>query len=245
MNKPTILEEYILQKIEKFTLVVLVQGYMQMGKSTFVYFLLNNLSIRKFGKPWNYKKYCARNLKEFIDLIDKNNNKLLVYEEASKDINISRWYNDLNLFFNVIMQTQAYKHNLVVLVFPHSASISKQQKYFINLGIEIVRRIDNIKCQAVVIKPTIYRRNFWKLDDNDLKYKWWGMSFVKYHKEDLDGSKKYTEWLEATLKKDVMTDIKRRLKRQIKKDEFQEHEYIIKKPQKPLKIRDDSILSLS
>lgn len=239
---PTILEEYILNKIEKFTLVVLIQGYMQTGKSTFAYFLLNNLSMLKFKEKWDYKKYCARNLKEFIDMIDKYNNKLLVYEECSKDINIARWYNDLNLFFNIIMQTQAYKHNLVVLVFPHSASISKQQKYFINLGIEIVERIDTEDLKAVRFKPTIYKRNFWRLDDNDLRYKWWSMGFIKYSKypEILDEAREYTKWLEDTLKKDTMKDIKRRIARQERLDNP-----VISTPEnsEPVKVKDSSIIT--
>lgn len=212
------LEDYILEKIKKFTLVVLVQGYMQMGKSTFTWYLMDCLSRKKFGIGWNYKKYCARNLEEFIDMIDKYDNSLIVFEEASKDISISKWYNDMNYFFNIIMQTQAYKHNLIVLVFPHSVSISKRQRYFINLGIEIIDRIDNAEMKATVFRPTLYKRRFWKLDENDLYYQYWNQrSYAKYTKEDLELANEYTTWLEITLKKEAMNDIKRKLKNSVKK----------------------------
>jgi hypothetical protein len=231
------LEEYILEKIKKFTLVMLVQGYMQMGKSTFTWYLMDSLSRKKFGVAWDYKKYCARSLEEFIDMIDKYNNKLIVFEEASKDISIQKWYNDMNFFFNVIMQTQAYKHNLVVLVFPHSASISKRQRYFINLGIEILERIDIQNCHATVFKPTIYKRRFWRLDENDLYYQYWNReSFVKYNKKDLKEAGKYTKWLEQTLKQDTMNDIKRMVKERNEKMNLKKQVENFKYPEKPVKI---------
>lgn len=218
-----VLEEYLLKKIEGYTIVLLVQGYMQTGKSTLVNFLMNNLSRHKFGCDWDFKKYCARNLKEFIDMIDKYNDKLLVYEEASKDISIDKWYDNLNHFFNIIMQTQAYKHNLIVLVFPHSASISKRQRYFINVGIEVVRKIDTPTLKATVFKPTIYRRRFMKLDDNDLYCLPFGNKFTmycKYDKESMKKAKEYTNWLEETLKSDVIKDIKIKLEKEMRKQEI-------------------------
>lgn len=215
-KKVSILEQYIMEKLKRFTLVMLVQGYMQMGKSTLVWYLMNDIS-EKMGKgEWNYKKFCARNLTEFIDMIDKYENELIVFEEASKDISIDTWYDNINHFFNVVMQTQAYKHNLVCLVFPHSASISNRQKYFIKLGLEVVDRIDTEDCHATVFRPTLYSRNFWRLDENDLHYKWWGSCFIKYTKDDLEKSKEYTKWLEE-MKQNTMISIKRRLKRAIDK----------------------------
>lgn len=217
MVKMSFLEEWILNKLKNFTLVMLIQGYMQMGKSTLAWYLMNNLSRLRGEGDWDYKKYCARNLNEFIDMIDRYENKLLVYEECSKDISINKWYDDLNHFFNIIMQTQAYKHNLVCLVFPHVASISNRQRYFIQLGLEIVERIDTPDCKATLFRPTLYKRNFWRLDDNDLIYKWWGSSFVKYSEKDLLLASDYTNWLIGTLKKDVMLDIKQKMHKHMEK----------------------------
>lgn len=209
----SVLEDYLLNRINKYTTMVLVQGYIQTGKSTFVSWLCNRLHRRLYKEDWNYEKYCARNLEEFVDMVDKYNKKIIVYEESTKDIHIQRWYNDLNLFFNVIMQTQGYKHNIIILVFPHSASISKQQRYFINLGIEVLKKIDKPDMHATIFKPTIYRRRFYKLDDNDLYYKYWcSQAFVRYSDKELEYAQKYTKWLEDTLKVDVMKDIKAKMK---------------------------------
>lgn len=212
MVNPSFLENFLLEKMSKYTYVVLVQGPMQTGKSLFTWYLMNCLSKRRFNEPWDFKKYCARNLDEFIDLIDKYNGRLLVYEEASKDISIDRFYDDLNHFFNIIMQTQAYKHNLIFMVFPHSAAISNRQKYFINMGLEVERRIDEPECKATLVKPTIYKRDFWRLEEHDLKYKWWGKVFAKYTEKDIKDSEAYTDWLISTLKTDVMKEIKRKMR---------------------------------
>lgn len=209
----SVLEDYLLNNIRKYTLLVLIQGPMQSGKSTFCHWLVSRLHRKKYGTEWDYKKYCARNLEEFIDIVDRSNNQFIVYEEASKDITIQRHWNDMNLFFNIVMQTQAYKHNLIFLVFPHSASISKQQRYFVNLGIEIIQKVDQPLLKATIFKPTLYKRRFYKLDNNDLYYKYWcNRAHVVYSKKELTRSREYTKWIENTLKKDVMTDIKNRMK---------------------------------
>jgi hypothetical protein len=240
----SVLEEYLINRIKKYTTLVIIQGEIQTGKSTFTYWLCNRLHKKLYKEEWNYEKYCARSLDEFIDIIDKSNNKIVVYEEASKDITIQRWYNDLNLFFNIIMQTQGYKHNIIFLVFPHSASVPKQQRYFINLGIEVIQKIDQPLLKATIFKPTIYKRRFYKLDENDLYYKYWcRQSFVKYTKKELAKAREYTEWLEGTLKKDVMKDIKQKLKRSKMTKEEKIKEDIglnldIKENVKPIKVKD-------
>ena len=58
-----------------------------------------------------------------------------------------------------------------MIVMPMSLGISKRQRRFINIGLEVIKKIDNDKVKATVIKPTIYKRTFWKLDDEALRYK--------------------------------------------------------------------------
>jgi hypothetical protein len=171
-------------------------------------------------------------------MIDKYNDKLLVFEEASKDISISKWYNDMNHFFNVIMQTQAYKHNLIVLVYPHSVAISKRQRYFINCGIEVTQRIDRPGLKAVILKPTLYRRSFYKLDEDDLYSLPLGSRrmFIKYNDKDLQKANEYTTWLEQTLKKDTINKIKRQLKQRREKIEDKKQLEHYEYPTKPIKI---------
>jgi hypothetical protein len=184
--------------------------------------------MKKYKHEWDYKKFCARNLLEFIEMINKYDNELIVFEEASKDISIDTWFDELNHFFNIILQTQAYKHNLICMVFPHVASISNRQKYFIKLGLELIDKIDEPDCHATVFKPTIYTRNFWRLDENDLHYIWWARSnFIKYDNDDLNKAKDYTVWLEgmkAATMEETLTKIRHFYLKMQKKREKMENE---------------------
>ena len=223
--KNTFIEDYILNKIKQFTLVVLVQGEMQMGKSTFVRYLMENLSKLKFNKSWNYKEFCARNFEEFVRLVDKYDNQLIVFEEASKDISVDKWFNDLNFFFNIILQTQAYKHNLYIIVFPWSLGVSKRQRRFIKLGIEVIEKNEEYKW--VLLKPTIYSRTYWRLDDDDIQYYFPRFFDIKYSENDLKMCKEYTDWLIETLKKETMKDIKKQIKLRKRKQEILNQDFDI------------------
>jgi hypothetical protein len=215
-KKYTVLEDYIYNKGLKFNLVILVQGDTQLGKSTVVQYLLDCLSLRKFKHLWDYKKYCARSFEEFLAMVSKYNNALIVYEEASKDVSIDSYWSDLNHFFNVVLQTQGYKHNTYVLVMPSSLGISKRQRRYIKLGLEVIQRIEEPGLHASVIRPTIYKRTYWKLDTEKLSYKFLPISFIIYSPKDLARSKEYTAWLEG-MKVDTMRNINREFKRSKRK----------------------------
>lgn len=209
----SVLIDFLLNKSKCYTVTGIVQGETQKGKSTSAYTIMRMLHKKRYNEEWDYTKYCARSLEEFIDIFDKYDHKFILYEEASRDINVATWYDTMNKLFNILLQTQAYKHNLVLIVMPMSLGISKRQRRFITIGIEVIKKIDTEKVKATVLKPTIYKRTFWKLDDESLSYKFLPISYIRYKPEDLIKAKEYTEWLINTLKKDVMVDIKREIKR--------------------------------
>jgi len=237
MVKRAILIEYIFNKSKCYTITSLIQGETQKGKSTSAWKINDILSRRRFGEPWDWTKYCARSLEEFVDIFDKSENRFIVYEEASKDINVATWYDLMNKLFNILLQTQAYKHNSVMIVMPQSLGISKRQRRFINLGMEVVKKIDTEKLKATLLKPTIYKRTYWKLDEDDLRYVFLPMTYIKYTEEDLAKSREYTQWLIDTLKADVMADIKRQLKKIKKNKRIAEGKIDMPKVEKPIKIR--------
>jgi hypothetical protein len=85
----------------------------------------------------------------------------------------------------------------------------------------VLERIDELDTNtfATRYKPTIYYRDFWRLEEHDLKYLWWNaIHFAKYTKEDLEKTKEYTKWLEE-MKKDTMKDIINELMQYERKNE--------------------------
>lgn len=217
-KKYTVVEDYIYNKSLRYNLVVLIQGETQTGKSTATQYLMDCISLRKYGHLWDYKKYCSKSFETFIEMVDKFNNQLIVYEEASKDIDIATYWSNLNRFFNLILQTQGYKHNVYILVMPSSLGISKRQRRYIKLGIETIMRIEEPNCKATVLRPTIYKRSYWKLDFEKLSYKFPPRFFIRYNPVDLKRAKEYTDWLEG-VKHDFMKEIKREYKKSKKKQE--------------------------
>lgn len=216
----SVLIDYLDNKSKTHTVTAILQGETQLGKSTSGWYIMRTLHRKRYNEEWDFKKYCARSLEEFIDMFDKYDNSFIVYEEASRDLDVARWYDTMNRLFNILLQTQAYKHNLVLIVMPMSLGISKRQRRFINIGMEVIKKIDNDKVKATVLKPTIYKRTFWKLDDEALRYKFLPITYIKYTTEELKKSKEYTQWLIDTLKKDVMNDIKRTMKKIRQKEKF-------------------------
>lgn len=223
----SILIDYLDNTSKTHTVTALVQGGTQTGKSTSVYKICSILHKRRYKEKWDYKKYCARSLAEFVDYFDKYDNSFIVYEECSKDLDVADWYNTMNKIFNILLQTQAYKHNCVFLVMPMSLGISKRQRRFINVGLETIRKIDTEKCKATVLRPTIYKRTFWKLDDEALRYYFLPTILLRYSSEEFEESKEYTNWLIETLKKDTMKEIKHKLKKELVK---KQEGYDIDKP---------------
>jgi hypothetical protein len=170
---------------------------------------MNNLSLYKYGEKWDYEKYCARDLLEFVRMVKDYDDRFIVFEEATKDISIDTWYDKYNHFFNVLLQTQAYKHNLIVIVFPSAMQLGNRNKYFIKLGINIVDKViePEYNNYATIYEPTIYKRDFKKLEEHDLYRLWWGKHhFIKYSLEDLKECENYIKWLKG-MKKDTMNDI--------------------------------------
>lgn len=208
----SVLLDYLYNKSLTYTVSCLIQGETQKGKSTAAWYIAITLHKKRYNEKWDFNKYCARSLEEFIDIFDKYDHSFIVYEEASKDLDVARWYDTMNRLFNILLQTQAYKHNLVIIVMPMSLGISKRQRRFINIGIEVIKKIDTDRVKATVLKPTIYKRTFWKLDDEALSYKFLPITYIKYTKEEFEASREYTNWLIETLKKDVMNDIKRTIR---------------------------------
>jgi hypothetical protein len=220
-QEKSILEDYILNKIKDYTLVTLVQGETQTGKSTFVKYLMDNLNLYKYGEKWDYEKYCAKNLLEFVKILKKSENRFVVFEEATKDVSIDSWYDKYNHFFNVLLQTQGFRHNLIVIVFPSAMQLSNRNKYFIKLGITIENKIiePETNTYATVYSPTIYKRDFKKLEEHDIYPFWWGRThFVKYSPQDLIDCKKYIDWL-IPMKEQTMDEIEKGIEELTRQDE--------------------------
>lgn len=204
-QKLTSIESYLVNKSKSYAILGLIQGEMQIGKSTLLWMLANNISLLKDGVEWDYKKYCARSFNEFLDMVDRYDNKILAVEEAGRTFNISTWYDQVNKLMNLLITTQAYKHNIYILVLPCGLGLPNAHRRFVNIGIEVLKRWEALN--MVSFRATVYKRRYWKLIEDDIWYNWLPTVYHIYNGEELRKATEFTDWL-IEFKKDIMSEIK-------------------------------------
>jgi len=209
--KPPKALSYIIKRSNKYSPIIIFTGNTQIGKSTVSWYLANKIlqvknKIKKLTfDEWDYKKYSAQNLEEFVKMVDKYDNELLCIEEAGFQLDAKEWYSKENKIFNKILQTQAYKHNIYFIVLPYACGIAKDHRRMIDMLFWIKRKITQIKTS--LIYPVLIRKQYWKLDETGYKPFFFPKILIKYNKKVMQKANEYTNWL-IDYKKAIMKDIK-------------------------------------
>ncbi len=198
--------EYIFKKSLKQTLVVLIQGSTQTGKSTVLKTVADILSLMKKEEYWKHEKYCARNFDELINYVDDYENSIIAIEEAGFQLSSDEWQNVQNKLFNKILQTQAYKHNIIFIVLPYALGVAKAHRRIIDMGLTIKKRYD--KPPMTLVYPVVYQRVFWKLDETSDYPLFLPMMLIKYNKQQMKRAKNFTDKFLVDYKKSIMEQIK-------------------------------------
>ena len=194
-----------------FSLIILVNGHGQVGKSTAIFYMANRIKQIQQGikrknatwKEWDYKKFTTQTAQQFVQLWDENESEVLAMEEAGKQMDYMEWFSTMSKVFNQTSNTQGLKHNICFLITPHAVDIVKRQRELVDFKIWVRKRID-------VARICIVRPRYIKIDYLKDKYKlgyvhdW----IIKYPKPCLAEATKFTEWLKI-YKSDIMDDIKR------------------------------------
>ncbi len=204
--------KYIFNKWFSRTLIVLIQGSTQTGKSTVLKAVCDTLYSYRYGVDWPHKLRCARSFDELIDYVDKYDNEILAIEEASFYLSSDEWQNIQNRLFSQINFTQAYKHNLIFLVLPHSKGIAKAHRRMIDMGLTVKKKIEGPR-PATLIYPLIYKRIYWKLEENAHWNLFLPQLLLRYSDEQMKRCKDFTDNFLVDYKKSIMEQIKTRWQR--------------------------------
>ena len=188
----------ILNKSLIYSLIVLINGHGQAGKTTFDWFLGNRFTQIRNGIPlrkatwqeWNWKENTMRTAKEFVKRWDECNGEYLALEEAGETLNYLDWFSTMARVFASTTRTQGLKRNVCALITPHSSDIQKHNKENIDFKIWVRKRVDKIRLAVIVPR-------YIKIDY--LKDKW-KLGFIRnwnvfYTPKMLAEAKKYTDWL--------------------------------------------------
>jgi len=106
---------FLLKMSNTNSLNIGITGHTQRGKSTYACWLASeihrckhNMFPKKWAEDWFFEELCARNFNQFVDLVDKNDNAVIMIEEAGFELGNMDWNTVISRVFSKIIQTQAY-----------------------------------------------------------------------------------------------------------------------------------------
>ncbi|GAG71881.1 unnamed protein product [marine sediment metagenome] len=182
------------------SIIVLVNGHGQIGKSTVIHYLANRLKQIQKGIPfkkatwneWDWKRFNSQDPRQFVQLWDENENEVLALEEAGEQMNYLEWYGIMSRVFSSTTNTQGLKKNICFLVTPRSKDITKHNRENVDFRVW-VRRRDDIRRTAGV-RPRYVRIDYLK---DKYRLGWIRDYNIKYSKRSLREAKRFTDHLKT------------------------------------------------
>jgi len=199
--------KFIINKSKVYSPIIIFTGNTQVGKSTVSKVLADIICQIKNKEDWDYKKYCAKTFDEFLELMDKYDDSLLVVEEAGFQLASVEWWSLQNKLFNRILQTQAYKHNILFIVLPYACGIAKAHRRMIDMLIWVKKKVTSPKPLSILY-PVLIKKQYWKLDETDYKPRFFPIIRLRYNDVILAKAKEYTDNFLIDFKKEIMQRIK-------------------------------------
>jgi len=143
----------IYNRWQTLSIIILVNGHGQIGKSTFIDWCANRLLQLKHKIPlkkatwkeWDWKKYTSVNPKQFVQLWDSSDGQVLALEEAGEQMNYLEFWGIMSRVFSSTTRTQGLKKNVCFLVTPFSKDITKYNREHIDFRIWVMKREDKLR----------------------------------------------------------------------------------------------------
>jgi len=114
--------------------IVLFVGRQRSGKTA-----TSMLFAHQLDPSWTTDLMTFK-IEDFVDLYDKHNKKILILDEASVPLDPYEHMNITQRVYKHVIDTQAYKQNIVFLVLPFARGIGKQHRDYVNLIVYVKRR---------------------------------------------------------------------------------------------------------
>jgi len=199
----------IINKGRKYSLIILVNGHSQSGKTTWIWHIANRIKQIRMGrlnqwdkrntwKEWDAKKFTTTNAHDFVKIWDENNNEVMTLSEAGESLHYLEWFGVMARVFASTTRTQGLKRNICFLDTIMSTDIQKHNKENIDFRVWIAKRYDETR--------TCITRNGWVEIDylrDRWRLRWLPSWIINYSKQELELAKEYTSWIAGTLKRDI------------------------------------------
>ena len=188
----------------KISLVILVGGHSQYGKTTLIWYMGNRWEqLRKYGykalnpyascnkyNEWDWEKLTAITAQDFVRIWNRNKNAVMALAEASTTLYYADWMAIMGRVFNSTTTVLGRQRNICFLDTVMEAELMKKARAKIDYRIELHNRVDykrlaNVRSGWSLID---YLRMRWKL----IPYNEWN---VIYSRRMLAMAKQYTDWV--------------------------------------------------
>lgn len=204
----------------KYSVIVLLGGHSQSGKTTLEWYLNNRFcQFDRYGyraldpfascltwTEWDWKKNTALNAQDFVRLWNNNMQGRLALAEVSTQLYYMDYMNIMGRVFNSTTTVLGKQKNICLLDTVMESELMKKARDKLDFRIEVHYRDDANK-RAVIRSGKTYI--------DYLGMKWMLIRFnewvLQYTPRMLMHAKRYTDWISETLKKDEMEENERRV----------------------------------
>ena len=136
MHKPIIIDYINIQRKMGFSPLILIVGRQRVGKTA----IALRLAYEIMGDKFDIKKHMTYKIEDFAEAYDKYSNVVLILDEAGIPLDPYEHMTITQRVYTHIVQTQAYKQNIVFLVLPFASEIGKNHAKHISCIVEVVWR---------------------------------------------------------------------------------------------------------
>ena len=195
-------------KSHNYSLIILITGHGQVGKTTAVWYLANRMMQIRQGKlylddpritwrEWDWARNTAITAQDFVRLWNDNTDAILALAEPSTKLYYMEWMGVMGRVFNSTTTTQGKQRNICFLDTVMATEIMQKARDKVDYRIAMYNRNDYYRTVQA-------RSGFVNMDY--LRDKWMLITYptfdVEYSKRMILMAKQYTDWISATLKKD-------------------------------------------
>lgn len=153
--KETLLYQFIRNKMKKKRdVVILVCGEQRNGKTFDAIFWANLID-----KNFDLRQQMVVNCDDFLDRFKKFKRRNIIYDEAGKDLDPMRAMSDINRAVAIVLQSQAYKGNIVWIITPFMDDIAPSSLKHIRCVVEMVGRGHYVLWKPIIRHVSFNRKN--------------------------------------------------------------------------------------
>jgi len=120
--------------------ICVVVGKIRVGKSWFAGTLAQIIQPLLDGTDWDVEKQLFIDFDKFLNALDRSTKKVLIYDEAGYSLGSKEWYSKINKGMNMLLQTQGFRANIIIIVLPMVIQLAKDHRRMLDIIFHVEKR---------------------------------------------------------------------------------------------------------